>query len=273
MRSSPAARNRGSRKPGRQGDPERKKQIPPGVVPRPEIREDILGDRSLGQVAQGALRGEERRHDEGRDRKTGDRRPREAGRPPPEERPSGLGREGASERAAAGERHEQDDRLQGDAEARSEGRPEEHDPPRPRRSAHECQERREPRHDPQVVGSELRRPEEKVGVEAEQHRRPDRDPTVEQPRGDRVGEPERQQGQGNHGETHDHHGVRPLADQREERRQQDVEEGRVVVGHVAILEQAPRPPPHHVKVLRLVRVDAVVKDVRHPREGRRPEED
>ena len=71
--------------------------------------------------------------------------------------------------------------------------------------------------------------------------------------------------------------VPPLAEEGQERGGGQVEERRVVVEVVAVLDEPGRPGPGHVEVLLLVRVEAVVEEGDRPQpegeRGQRPEQD
>jgi hypothetical protein len=83
----------------------------------------------------------------------------------------------------------------------------------------------------------------------------------EEPTPEPVRAPQRERVERQHREPHERHDVGALAEHAHERRREQVEERHVVVEDVAVLDEAVRPSPGDVQVLRLVGIDAVVEGV------------
>jgi len=136
--------------------------------------------------------------------------------------------------------------------------------PPPRATAHRDDQRRQPEHRPEVVGAELDGPQEDPWEEPGERRGPEAHPQRKQPPPEGEGQDEESRRDRQHREPHGVEQPGPLGGQREQRREQQVEERRVVVEEVAVLDQALRPAPRDVQVLRFVAVEAKGEDVDHP---------
>ena len=159
------------------------------------------------------------------------------------------------------QRYQQQSRFHRDAETESEQKPGDHCPRHRERAANQHRHAQKPERGPKIIGPEFERTKMVLGVKAGQNDRPNASASRKNRLPDSVSAPRPDKVHRQQDEAHPVKNGRPVANYPKNRREQDLEKRHVIIEDISILNEAARPRPDHMHVLRLVTVEAVTRHV------------